>query len=69
MPMGLVYKALVKAGQLKGRQGKEKEIKDQEKCFYQYHGRTTNHSIQECQEFLKIVQKMMNEGEMELCEK
>ena len=28
MPMGLVYEALVKAGRLKGRQGKEKEIKD-----------------------------------------
>ena len=28
MSMGLVYEALVKAGRLKGRQGKEEKIKD-----------------------------------------
>ena len=28
MPMGLVYEALIKAGQLEGRHEKEKEIKD-----------------------------------------
>ena len=64
MPIGLVYEALVKAGRLDGRQGKKR--KDQgSRCFYQYHGRTTDHSIQECQEFLDLVQEMMNEGEME----
>ena len=33
MPMGLVYEALVKAGRLKGGQGKEEEEMNQEKCF------------------------------------
>ena len=28
-----------------------------------------DHSIQECQEFFELVQEMMNEGEMEFCEK
>ena len=69
MPVGLVYEALVKVGQLEGRQGKEEKIKDQVECFYQYHGRTTDHSIQECQEFLNLVQEMMNEGKMEFCGK
>ena len=45
MPMGLVYEALVKVGRLGSRQGKEEEIKDQDECFCQYHGRTTDHSI------------------------
>ena len=61
MPMGLVYEALVKAGRLKGGQGKEQKEKDQEKCLCQYHGRTMDHSIQECPKFLTLVQEMMNE--------
>ena len=65
MPMGLVYEALVKAGRLEGRQRKEKEIKDQEKCFCQNHGRTTDNFIQEYQEFLELAQEMINEGEIE----
>ena len=69
IPMGLVYEALVKAGRLKGKQEKEKEEMDQEKCFCQYHERIVDHSIQECPEFLKLVQEMMNEGEMEFCGK
>ena len=48
MPIGLVCEALVKADRLEGRQGNEEKIKDQEKCFCQYHGRTTDHSIQKC---------------------
>ena len=68
MSMGLVYETLVKAERLEGRQGKEEEIKDQEKCVYQCHRRITDHPIQECQEFLELVQEMMNEGEMEFCE-
>ena len=69
MPMGLVYEALVKAGRLESRQRKEKKIEDQEKCFCQYHGRTMDYSIQKCRKFLELVQEMMNEGEIELCEK
>ena len=69
MPMRLVYEALVKAGRLKGKQGKEEEEMDQEKCYYRYHGETTGHSIQECPEFLKMIQEMMNEGKIEFCGK
>ena len=69
MPMDLVYEALVKADRLKGGQGKEKKEKDQETRFCQYNGRTVDHSIQECQKFLELIQEMMNEGEMEFCGK
>ena len=69
MPMKLVHEVLVKADRLKGYQRKEEETKDQEKCFYQYHGSTMDHSIQECPDFLELIQEMMNEGEMEFCGK
>ena len=45
MPMKLVHEVLVKARRLEGYQREEEEIKDQEKCFCQYHGSTTDHSI------------------------
>ena len=67
--MGLVYEALVKAGRLKGRQGKEEKEIDQEKHYCRYHGEATGHSIQECPEFLKMIQGMMNGGEIEFCGK
>ena len=63
MPMKLVHEVLAKVGRLEGCQRKEKEIKDQEKCFCQYHGSTTDHAIQECPDFLELIQEMMNEGE------
>ena len=69
MPMGLVYDDLVKANQLKGGQGEEEKEKDQEKCSCQYHGRTMDHFIQECPEFLRLVQEMMNKRKMEFCGK
>ena len=65
MPMKLVHEVLVKASRLEGCQRKEKERKGQEKCFCQYHGSTTDHSIQECPDFLELIQKMMNERELE----
>ena len=55
MSMRLVYKALVKVGRLKGKQGKKEEEMDQEKCYCRYHGEATGHSIQECPEFLKMI--------------
>ena len=55
MLMGLVYEALVKAGRLIGGQGKEEEEMDQEKGFCQYHGRTVDHPIQNCLEFLELI--------------
>ena len=65
MPMRLVYEALVKAGRLKGREGNEEEEMNQEKSYCQYHDRTTGHSIQECPEFLKMIQEMMDGGKIE----
>ena len=64
MPMRLMYEALVKAGRLKDVQGKEEEEMDQEKCYCRYHGKTADHSIQECPKFLKMIQEMMNGGEI-----
>ena len=63
MPMKLVHEVLVKAGRLEGRQRKEEETKDQEKCFCQYHGSTTDHAIQKCPDFLELIQERMDEGE------
>ena len=69
MPMKLVHEVLVKAGRLEGYQSKEKKTKDQEKCFCQYHESTTDHSIQECLNFLELIQEMMNDGELKFCGK
>ena len=65
MPMRLVHEVLVKAGRLEGCLRKEDEVKDQGKHFCQYHGSATSHAIQECPNFLELVQEMMNEGELE----
>ena len=67
--MRLVYEALVKAGRLKGRQGKKEEEINQEKGYCQYHDKTTDHYIQECLEFLKMIQEMMDGGKIEFCGK
>ena len=69
MPMKLVHEVLVKTDRLEGHQRKEEEMKDQEQCFYQYHGSTMDHSIQECPDFLELIHGMMNEGELEFCGK
>ena len=69
MPMRLVHEVLVKAGRLGGCLRKEDEAKDQEKYFCQYHMSVTGHVIQECPDFLKLIQEMMNEGELEFCGK
>ena len=45
MLMKLVHEVLLKTGRLEGCQRKEKEAKDQERGFYQYHGSTTGHAI------------------------
>ena len=69
MPMKLVHEVLVRAGRLEVHQKKEEEMKDQEQCFCQYHGSTMGHVIQECSDFLELIQEMMNEGELEFCGK
>ena len=55
MPMKLVHEVLAKASKLEGHQKKEKETKDQEKCFCQYYKSTMNHAIQECLDFLELI--------------
>ena len=65
MPIKLVHEVLAKAGRLEGCQRKKEEAKDQEKCFCQYHGSTTDHAIQKCQDFLELIQEIMNKGELE----
>ena len=69
MPMKLVHEVLVKTDRLEGHPGKEEETKDQEQCFCQYYGSTLDHSIQECPNFLELIQEMMNNGELEFCGK
>ena len=59
----------MKAGRLGVCLRKEDEVKDQGKHFCQYHGSATGHVIQECPDFLELVQEMMNEGELEFCER
>ena len=59
---------MVKTSQLKEGQEKEEKV-DQEKCYCRYHGKTVNHSIQECLRFLKMVQEMINGGEIKFCGK
>ena len=69
MFMEMVYEALLKAGMLEEEQERKKEKEDGEGQCCQYHKRTVGHSIQDCQEFLGLVQEMMNEGKIEFCKK
>ena len=55
----------LRRGRLKGGQEKEEKEMNQEKFFCQYHRKTMDHSIQECPEFLRLVQEKINEGEIE----
>ena len=65
--METVYKALLKADMVDEEQEKKKENEDGERQYCQYHKRFVDHSIQDCQEFLGLVQEMMNEGKIEFC--
>ena len=67
MPMETVYKALLKAGALDEEQKKKKENKDKEGQYCQYHKRPVGHSIQDYQDFLGLVQELMDEGRIEFC--
>ena len=69
MSMEIVYKALLKARMLEEEQEKKKEKKDQKREHYLYHKGPMGHSIQDYQDFLELVQEMMNEGVMEFCKK
>ena len=65
MPMEIVHEALFKTGLLDEKQKKKKENEDWERQYYQYHKRSVGHSIQDCQDFLGLVQEMMNKEKIE----
>ena len=67
MPMGTVYEALFKAKMLDEEQEKKEENEDGEGQYCQYHKRPAGHSIQDCQDFLDLVQELMDEGRVEFC--
>ena len=67
MPMGTVYEALFKAEMLDKEQEKKKESEDGEGQYCQYHQKPVGHSIQNCQDFLELVQGLMDEGRIEFC--
>ena len=67
MLMETVYKALLKEDMLGEEQEKKEKNEDGGGQYCQYHKRSVGHSIQDCQEFLGLVQEMMNEGKMEFC--
>ena len=48
-----------------GEAQEEKENEDGERQYCQYHRRPTSHSIQDCQDFLDLVQGLMDEGRIE----
>ena len=64
MSMEMVYEALLKAAMLEEEQEK-KEDQEGEHCLY--HKGSVDHYIQNCQDFLELVQEMMNEGVIEFC--
>ena len=65
IPMETVYEAFLKTDMLGEEQEKKEENEDGERLYCQYHKRFVGHSIQDCQEFLGLVQEMMNEGKIE----
>ena len=67
MPRETVYKALLRAGALDKEQEKKRENEDGEGQYCQYHRRPMGHSIQDCQDFLDLVQGLMDEGGIEFC--
>ena len=64
--MRTVYEALFKAEMLDEAQEK-KENEDGEGQYCQYHQKFGGHSIQDCQDFLGLVQEFMDEGRIEFC--
>ena len=66
MPMRTVYEALFKAEILDEEQEK-KESEDKEGQYCQYHQKPVDHSIQDCQDFLDLVQGLMDEERIEFC--
>ena len=67
MPMGTVYEALFKAELLDKEQEKKEENENGEGQYCQYHQKSVGHSIQDCQDFLGLVQESMDEERIEFC--
>ena len=65
--MKTVHEALFKASMLDQEREKKEENKDRAGQHCQYHKRFVGHCIQNCQDFLELVQEMMNERVMEFC--
>ena len=63
MPMKTVYEALFKAEML----DEEQENEGGEGQYCQYHRGPVGHSIQDCQDFLDLMQGLMDEGRIEFC--
>ena len=61
-----VYEVLFKVEMLDEKQ-KKKESEDGKRQYCQYHKRLVGHSIQDCQDFLDLVQELMDEGRVEFC--
>ena len=60
MSVETVYEALLKARMLEEEQEKKEEKEDQEGEHCLYHKGFVGHSILDCQDFLELVQEMMN---------
>ena len=62
-----VYEVLVKIGAIleKVVSTKEKEKRD---CYCHYHATCTGHTIQECEDFIKLLQARINQREIEFSE-
>ena len=67
MPMGTIYEVLLKAGMLEEEQEKKKDKEDWERTPCLYHKRSVGHFIQDCRDFLGLVQELKNKGRIELC--
>ena len=67
MHMEIVYKALLKAEMLDEEQEKKEGNEDGERQYCEYHKRLVGHSIQDCQDFLGLVQELMDERRIEFC--
>ena len=60
MPMFLVWQALIQVGLLNAIE----KLEDNPNKFYDFH-MVVSHTLQTCKEFRSMVQRMMNEGQIE----
>ena len=65
MPMEIMHEALLKVIMLDEEQEQKEETEDQKGPYCQYHEGSVGHSVQDCQDFLNLVQEMMDERMIE----